>query len=171
MNPFHTVRRPLTGEVMPLHHPRMTTATRRSNHIHKLPLRQISRRQHLTNLQPMPPVFTAKLASELTRLTAGFREQLLTGRLSHLLATTTNLSHLTTLRTTGQPARLITETKLNRIVTVAILSPNLRHHARPRLNHRYGKNHPVLGVDLRHPNFSTKQPDRHSMHLHDKQKV
>jgi hypothetical protein len=171
MHTLHAVSRPLAGKVVPLHHTCMTATARLRDHIHPLPFSQISRRQNLTDLQPVLSVFTTKFPSKPTRLTTRFQQNCLTSCLTHLLTAATNVSHLTSIGATGQPPRLLTNPQLNSIVPIAINGSYLSYNARTRLNNRHRDYHPAVGVDLRHTNFFSKQPNRHNTHQRDNQKV
>jgi hypothetical protein len=163
--------RPLPRKIMSLHNACMPTTTRIRDHVHPLPLSQRISSQHLPNLKTVATTIAPKLSRETTGLTTSLNNQILTSRLPNLLATTTYISNLTTLRATSQPTRLVTKSQLNSLVTVALKRTYFSHNARTSLNNRNRDNHPIVSVDLRHSNFFTEQPDRHSMHLHVKQKV
>jgi hypothetical protein len=170
MHTLHTMSRPLPRKIMSLHNACMPTTTRIRDHVHPLPFSQRISRQHLTDLKTVPTTIAPKLSKETTGFTTSLNNQILTISLPNLLATTTNISNLTTLRTTSQPARLVTKPQLNSFVPVALKRAYLSHNARTSLNNRNRGNYPIVSVDLSHSNFFTEQPDRHSMHLHVKQK-
>jgi hypothetical protein len=170
MHTLHTMSRSLPGKIVSLHHSCMPTTTRIRDHVHPFPLSQGVSSQHLTDLKVVSTIITPKFSRETTGFTTSFNNQICPSRLPSLLATTTNVSNLTTFRATSQPTRLVTKPQLNSLISVALKRADFGYNARTGLDNGNRDNHPIVTVDLRHSNFFTEQPDRHSMHLHVKQK-
>jgi hypothetical protein len=170
MHTLHTMSRPLPGKIVSLHNSCMSAPTRIRDYVHPFPLSQGFSSQHLTDFKIVSTTITPKFSRETTGFTTSFNNQILTSRLPNLLATTTNISNLTPFRATSQSTRLVTKPQLNSLISVALKRAYLGHNARTGLDNRNRDNHPIVTVNLRHSNFFTEQPDRHSMHLHVKQK-
>jgi hypothetical protein len=156
MHAFYPVRRTLAGKIMSLHHSGMTATPRIRDHVQPLPFRQLCDRHYLSHLEVVLSIITTKLSRKPMRLTSRLNQSLLASLLTNLPTSTTNVSYLTTLRTAGKPARLLTKSHLNRRITMTLKSTNLSDNARAGFNDRNRDHGPTFGVNLRHSNFSTK---------------
>jgi hypothetical protein len=145
MNTLNTMRRPLPAEIMTLHNPRMPTPFGRRDYINVCPIRDRVDSQRLTHFHAVRRIATTKLPDERLRLTIRLHGNLNPCSRPLFLATTGDISHMTASST-----------------AIATKSPNLRHNARPSLNHCHRNNDTFVVVNLCHPNFFTKQTDRHS---------
>ena len=65
---------------------------------------------------------------------------------------------MATLTASGKPAWLVEITELDRRVSVALRSANLKHVTGACLNDRYCDNRPGVFVQLRHPDFTAEYP-------------
>ena len=122
---------------MTLHNTSRAPPLTLSNHINTLEISQRSNGHQLTNFTTMLFAISPKFSNETLRLTTSPRAQF-DSRLLQLSSTLTiQLSHMTTLRTRRQPARLVIKTELHGLIPIAISSPNLSHNTRTSFNNRH----------------------------------
>jgi len=156
MNPLNTMSRALPSKVMPLHHTRKAATLTRANHVNMRRIRKDTHINSLTNTQAVLFTVSPKLTNKTRRLTTRLSHQFHTG--GHTLPLTHSIqhSHMATLGTRRQTARLILKPQLHTLIAIATKSPQLQHRTRSSLNDSHGNNLPVVTVDLRHSYFATQ---------------
>jgi hypothetical protein len=160
MNLLHTVRRTLTGEVMPLHHTSKTTTLTGARNINCLHFRQDINLDFLTQLISVRT--TAKLTDKLLGLTARLRRNLDTCSGPRLRPLTTDFRNVTTLTLAGQSPGLIKIPQLDGFIAITILGPQLRYMTRAGCNDRHRNCLTLLVVDLCHPDLPAEYPFTHN---------
>src|SRR4051794_592080 len=111
MHLLHTVSRPLTGEVVPLHRAREATALGEAHHIDGLHALEHFDGDLAADLQVASRA--AQLANESLRLTTGFIRSGNTRRRKLFRPLTFELGNMTTFAAAGEASRLIEKAELH----------------------------------------------------------
>jgi hypothetical protein len=104
---------------------------------------------------------TADFADESLWLAASLSQQFDAIRRALLRALAFELGNVTTYTSAGKPPGHISETQLDRFVTISLDGPDLQDVARPGLNDRYRNYLPRLIEELRHPDLAAEYSNCH----------
>src|SRR5262245_52438910 len=154
MDLLHTVRGPLSLEIVPLHGPAKAAAFREARDIDRFHAVEHADRHVLADLRFANGA--AVLADESLRLAAGFVRQSDAGGHELLGSLAVELGNVTTLTATGQAAGLIEKAQLHRFVAIALRRANLEHATRARLNDGDGDAIPRRIVNLCDPDLAAE---------------
>jgi hypothetical protein len=164
-----TVRCPLSGEIVALHHARETTPLADADDINTRDTLEGTHGNLLSDFDALGAA--TQFPNELLRLTIGFRGDLDTGCDEFLAALASNTGDVAALSAAGLAgprtfvffgSGLVEIAQLDRFVTVAFDGTNLQHGAGTCLNDRYRCSDPRFGIEyLGHTDLAAKDSLAH----------
>jgi len=161
MDPFYSVSCPLPGEVVSLHHAGKATTFAFADNVNSFQFGQRCNRHHAANFKTVVFTVRAEFTDEPFRFAIGLGSNFNSALSQSLLTTTIQGGNVTTLGTSCQSARLVVETDLHGLITVAILGSNLQHNTRTSLDHRHRCQSAVLVVNLSCSNLPAEHTHGH----------